>query len=624
MTASVVGQLVFSQKNEDGREKPVHNVVVQFVYKGPLGTELCCNRDASGAEATTDMEGRFEIVFVPRWFRVRSARLRILRREIHYRRDGRAAPHDLEASGNHPLTEYSLPETGIFDFGVQRINMWEYDHTGLRPTPRLKIDDENPLSQEHRFGRLLRKRKAEVTTAICMNPITYSFFEPINETKRMRKNCTGAYIARGCVNPDSDSYMVEMALNGFNPCLFKRGDDGRYFVDFKWGGVMQDGHHFAPDTCAFFCKEGPEEDPVFCLESIQLQKRRLKANFTPAENAEMEEPDTYTPSDGELWERAKRVWRNDYFLWGEVFTHLGSTHLNCEQYILPFERNIQKSPIRNLLSPHFHGCVTINQTADKMILGENGFLVQTAAVTALSAGVGLRAGFDQYNWHDWSPRAALSSDHRFARIQELFWEVLGKYCDYYFAEHLRGIEAHWAEVLLFSQELVNNAVPYTDNAEPWVCCNEINKASSPHPEVHGRRVAISPITLDKCLTEANRTKNLANLKQLCKYLIFQCTLKHGYVNDRQFDLGGDPDFASLGLRKDITDMSVNVKDALTPQDKRMHIVLTQILSKMEYGYLMYDEDSDIHPELKRLLGEQRNAFMKLGQNIDNIRSCINI
>ena len=618
------GRLVFEEE-VDGRDKPLHNTLVALVYVSPVGTEMVCTQGHDGAPAMTDLQGNFDIWFKPSLFTMREVHVRVFSREPHYAQNGQPRKRTRAAILYRTVDDFTQPEEGILDFGVNRVAYWEYDRTGTRPTPRLRCDEEHPLAQKHRFGRQLLKYADRASLMVRINPVTFPLLKPVNRITKMKQALKDGIA--GARDPDSDEFLVDLALNGFNPCAFKKAADGRLYVDFNWQGLMQDGVHDAPNTTAYFVREGGvcPDTCTLRLDSISVTKRSVRpGNFLVSGDSEMDRPQTYRPTDGEIWGRVKRIWRNNYFLWGEVFTHLAATHLNAEQYIIPFERNVQKSAVRRLLAPPFYGCVVVNVDADKLILGDSGLLVHTSALTARSAGCGVREGFHQYNWHDWTPRAPQCKNHTFARLSQLYWEVTTKFVDIFFEENQTDIEENWVEIKLWSDEIVRNAVPYAAPEEGWLDSSEVNKPTSPHPTVNGRTACVTPITTDTALNAGNRAGNIENLKQVCRYLIFTCTFLHGYVNDRQFDIGGDPDWTSLGLRKDITDLAVRPQDALTSFDKRCHVVITDILQNTKYGYIMKDEDGDVHPALKALLEEKRGQFMRLGMPIETIRSCINI
>eukprot|EP01061_Rhynchopus_euleeides_P020685 TRINITY_DN335_c0_g1_i4.p1 TRINITY_DN335_c0_g1~~TRINITY_DN335_c0_g1_i4.p1 ORF type:complete len:471 (+),score=223.39 TRINITY_DN335_c0_g1_i4:161-1414(+) len=415
--------------------------------------------------------------------------------------------------------------------------------------------------------------------------------------------------------PESDEYHAELALNGFNPRLLKRvnGSQTAFYMDFSYGNLRLDQEHFAPDSTAFFERRG---GCVLQLKRIDLRRRNAEGVLTGT-------TESYTPADRPAqWEGAKRVWRCNYFFFGEVATHLTETHLNMEQYILAVQRNVRKNPVLQLLAPHMYGTVLINKLADKILTAPTGLVVKHSAVTPVAVAEAVHAHAGTMNWHDWKPRESVSKSHRFAYQQALYWDVVTEYVNFFFEEHAADIEAQWQEIKLMSDELVANAVPFVDTScEPWQDLNEVNKRSSPHPAVEGTRVALSPVTADEAITDDNRAQNLANLKQMCAYFILHATFRHTYVNDAQYDMGGDPQFATLGLLKDPL---VDPTGAVSEEAVRDHRRVTYALVNVKYGYLMKDEDSNIHPKLKELLERERRTFLQVGLDVDTIRSCVNL
>jgi len=114
-----------------------------------------------------------------------------------------------------------------------------------------------------------------------------------------------------------------------------------------------------------------------------------------------------------------------------------------------------------------------------------------------------------------------------------------------------------------------------------------------------------------------------NLKQLCRYILFHTTFKHSWVNDRQFDIGGEVTFASLGVVGDLTGGAVLEGKAVPPDEALLQPFITYLLSYTRYGYIIRNEDDDMNPDLIAILKNNRDRFEELKFNIRDIRSCIN-
>ena len=122
---------------------------------------------------------------------------------------------------------------------------------------------------------------------------------------------------------------------------------------------------------------------------------------------------------------------------------------------------------------------------------------------------------------------------------------------------------------------------------------------------------------------ATDAEGLANLRQLCAYLLYHVTFKHSWVNDLQYQMGGEIEFATLGVSNDLTSMDVHEGTVVPPPEALEHPFITYILSYTEYGYILRNEDDDVNPELIKAIMARREDFESLKYNVRAIRSCIN-
>eukprot|EP01064_Diplonema_japonicum_P013304 TRINITY_DN20821_c0_g1_i1.p1 TRINITY_DN20821_c0_g1~~TRINITY_DN20821_c0_g1_i1.p1 ORF type:complete len:610 (+),score=118.46 TRINITY_DN20821_c0_g1_i1:51-1880(+) len=608
MPCTAKGRLVFEKPTVSGGKKPMHNTLVKLI-DDDLGPDTVL------ATAETDKNGEFEFKYDPRdagSFDTPDLKVEVFLPEVRYsKKTEKAVISYIPVKGYQPKVFCNVK--GDHHFGDIVVPCWEYAPEAVSFTPRLLIDDSHVMAQEQRRGRQAMTVEAGIKTAVAL------FVPPKNKTMKMDDEVPGT--------SRSDEYFVDFLLNGFNPCVLKKeatGVDGaapRYYVSFKWDGIAQDGVHFAPNTTAYLTKDGDS----FVLAGVEVTKRN--GFLTRSARAGVEKPVLYTKEGckPEMWDRVKRLWRVNAFLFGEAVTHLGNTHLNVEQYIVPMQRNIRKNPILQILAPHTYGTVAINNGADNILTGGAGLVVSVSAATSNSVAVVVRNGFVGVNWYGWKPREAVCDAHRFAKSQKLFWDVVTKHVDMFFEENIDTIVEHWHEIARFSEELVENSVPYTnqegtDDVDP----SEVNLSTHPHPmRANGTRSSVSPVTLVDTLDNDNKKENIENLKQLCRYIIHTATFVHSWVNDSQYDVGGDPDFATLGVDYDITDLAKSAAESVSDDSRRKHTLTTYILTQLKYGYLIKDEDSDVPPNLKKILNSERHAFEGLGLDINVIRSCIN-
>jgi hypothetical protein len=73
-------------------------------------------------------------------------------------------------------------------------------------------------------------------------------------------------------------------------------------------------------------------------------------------------------------------------------------------------------------------------------------------------------------------------------------------------------------------------------------------------------------------------------------------------------------------------MAPESDNAIAPDLTRSTQMLwfTNLLSRTEYGFITRNDERDVNPTLIRLLQERREAFERLGVDIDAIESQINI
>lgn len=413
----------------------------------------------------------------------------------------------------------------------------------------------------------------------------------------------------------SDEGFVNMVLNGFNPQILKYRK-GEYFSRFTWAGIEQSSSpvFYAPDTTAYFSMESDR----LKVTRIEVAKR---VDNNAAANAAYHEPIVYRPGDP-LWERAKRMYRVNYFLFGEATTHLAATHLNMEQYNLAVMRNLKANPVLRLLDPHFDGTIHINNLANGTLLADT--VPDLSATTVKSLNEVVKLGFGGYNWANWRPRKPLSKYNHYAEVANIHWSAVTEYVDWFFDRSIAEIRDYWGEIHAMSKELVANSVQYVDpGTSQWTDTNELNTNDKKHPKIGGIVRAISPVTESD--SPPQNGNDIENLKQMCRYIIHVSTFEHSWVNDQQYHfMGGDVEYASLGLRVDLTDPNVDEEAAVTANDAALHYAVTWLLSQVRYGYLTVNEDSRINRKFVEILNDKKEQYARFGLEVSSIRSSIYI
>jgi hypothetical protein len=325
------------------------------------------------------------------------------------------------------------------------------------------------------------------------------------------------------------------------------------------------------------------------------------------------------PADGPRWAAAKRILRVNKVFFGQGAEHLGRAHLNVEQYALAAARNLRRSPVRWLLGPHLREVSAINHAASRTLLGETGYLVEGSALTARSAGALLAATLGGCDWAGWAPRRPLGPEHRYARAAGLYWAAVADHVAWFLAEHEADVRACWGEILAFSRELVGHSVPHRPDPgrAAWYDDREAG-TDARRLSVGGVRRAVSAVTT----REAPDSEDLARLADLCRYVIFHATFFHTWSNDGLWDDGAEPAYTSLGLDADL--MERPDAAGLSPFEATTQLYFAHYLSHMDRGFILRNEDGDIHPRLVDRVTDLRIDLAALGLDVGRLRSRINI
>lgn len=481
---------------------------------------------------------------------------------------------------------------------VARAGMNARGHTDQQHAPGYQAILEKSAGQVFPIGRALAARAAQ-GVQLSIADVQDAYPEVL--TRR---------IDRFAEHAKSDAWLGEVALDGFNtaPWLRETHDSGHLAMAFEWGNVPSDGVHDLSDVVAFF----EERNGKLFPSEIRVALRR------PASATEWRPTlqRSLRPGDPE-WEQAKHVFRCHYVLSGALDGHIIKTHLLVEQFAIAAYRNLRRSPLRHLLLPHLQEVVAADTDADNFAWGPDGQIPKGSALKFPVVEERMRTLLGQMDWRGWSPRKALSPEHKYATLLERTWELLGRYVDEFIATNREGIAQEWLELQRFSNELVARSparVPQTAPAGfDWACTNEI----APAGEAADSR-ALSPVILSDMPNDAD----LARLAAMSRYLLCQATFVHTWVHDGQYDVGGDMTFASLALRNG----SFGPLDEVGPTFEEAISALTTNSTGLStnYGFVIANEESDVPPALRALFLDEANAYRAAGFDVRRIRSRINI
>ena len=608
LTHRAYGKLVFQESPYEDKEIPIHNMEVEL-WDRHLGLTDCFL-----ARGMTDQEGKFELWYDPNDLEDNSIDLdlRVIDTSYYYGRTGqvmrRRKTFDV-IKGDDDI------ETKSYDFGTCAVPYWEYGEGAL---PRVETKHEllGGLPQDFTEGRKVIGYKVLAPITRAQFRCTYENLDVAQIQEEYPRNKTLKMEMKQPGSTRSKEYLIDRVLNGFNMCLFRKDKQGRYFVDFSYDGMELDDVHFARNTRAYFSLT---EGKSGANDELKIDGIEVSRPLGPEDTNRTEESVLYTPEeDAERFKKVMRLFRVNYTAFGQVTAHLVPGHFNTEQYAVAGYRNLRKSPIANLLLPHLKGVIIINKQAATGLLGEEGFVIQGSAFTWDCAQKVVVNTMGHLDWAGFKPRTPFCGGHRYAYIAGLYWESLREYLDWYFTTYQKDIEANWFEIQAFSRELVEHSVPYQKPLDDWVCFNEINDNDEFRQEINGMAKAVSAITT----SPTPNPRDMENLKQCCAYVIYHATFYHGWANDEQYDDGGEVMYATMGLTGDIINGDDDI--AITPYEANTQLFFANFLTRIKYGYVVKNEDSDIHPRFANILKSKKDEFLKHRFHPSFIRSRINI
>ncbi|HWO19823.1 MAG TPA: lipoxygenase family protein [Kofleriaceae bacterium] len=629
LPAIAVGRLVFAQDGSHG-PIPLHHVKVELWDR-----DVSTPDDFLG-EGFTDADGRFAVRYDPAAAGpgdLPDLELRFFEPHHTFGKDGQVVE-----TWRHIGSERGPDDHGglHYDFGTVRLPYWEYDPS--TPLPRLLVTEEGTPPTGYAPGRSLAMLKAVLPIELVKRRhllqhnlgaspglIQIQDDYPESMTVRMEREAPGS--------SRSDAFFGERLLNGMFATILDRdpeepGDPAAFRIYLPWNAYEQDGIHCLPDVDLRLRLVGDRVLPVRII--LGLRAPGATAPGSPITRRSV------TPADGADWEAAKHLARVSLTLDTELGNHLGQCHFNIEQYAIAVYRNLRRNPVRWLLGPHLREVVLINQSANEFLIGSQGYITRASALTQNGISTRLLHLMGSYDWRGFSPAAPVCDGHRYARAAQLFWRLLGEHVDAFFAEHGEAVAAEWREVHRFSDDLVAHAVPafvcrwlrarVPGRGAPWFERSE--RMDLDAKTVQPAPPAVSPVTH----SDAPRPGELDALKELCRYVIFFATFRHTWANNLQWEDAGEVRYACLGLRwgKDGGLVSGELvsgddPDVAPPPDRATEMLwISWMLSKTSYGFILANEEGDMHPRLVGLLRARAADFDALGLDVKTVRSRINI
>jgi linolenate 9R-lipoxygenase len=350
----------------------------------------------------------------------------------------------------------------------------------------------------------------------------------------------------------SDAFFVERRLNGFNPGKMKRVENQ------PWQYIIR-----------YNCQKHVVK-PAGILPAVITARFVLKQQMLTVHSIEYELNGATTlnkPGEAD-WEWAKRLFRSAEFVFQESQSHLARTHLNVEQYAMPYYRNVVENPIKLLLEPHFEGLLNINKVGALIIFGATGIIPQASALNEKQVEELIKEEISELNFHNWHPKQHTIKDivtnNFFDRAALAAWEAIEEYVAGFFTAQGSQIHKYWAEIEAMSKDLVAHSILDSKYGT----------------------LAIA---------------NIDELQKLCTYLIYHTSFLHSWLNYKQYEDGGDVDYATIGLW-DSHNPAYNPLDVLQKQIQQVLLVWT--LSQVRHNPIMENGN----PALKELLWRRRDQI----------------
>jgi hypothetical protein len=497
----VQGRLVHPQGGD-----PLTNAKV-YVYAKVLSVSHLVG------EATSDKDGNYALDY--KWFNSASSNeslaFSIFEQRVVCNQQG-----GLNLGPEKFICEFTRsinPHTSHHDVGVLPIHYYEYRDD----FPNLK----DPQANENEWpydGALLKAAADEEIkdAAIKLWPFDLSI-EKIKEIY-------------GVNDPSfklSGESTIDMLENGICPCYWKKGaTPEEVYVEFKWGDYDQDEH--------------PQVFDVRLDATIDSSGQKHVKSVTV--HSKDNTPMTSTPSE-ENFEKLLFVFNSMASLAGELFFHLGRSHIFCGQIAISSGRSLHINPIKALLQRHLAFLEGINWKGIEEIFGQFGIL-NVSGLTVKGIEQALYGLLGTMCWGTFEPRKIWHETHRFARAANIFWEVAGKAVKKFIEEHGPNIEKHWYEIFDMSKNQTDHSPPFhpldgVADRNEWFDSSEIDDPSL-GIRVDGK--AMRPITLNRDHPEPG---DWDRLFQFCRYVLFMVVFWHWWIHTSQKKWVANPDVGTL-------------------------------------------------------------------------------
>lgn len=637
MDSALVGRVIYASR-QDEEHVPIHHLHVDFWSRTKLG------QWRKLSEGYTAPDGTFRLPFDLSWAR------RFMVSSLHFEICQLSHVYYLEKEPKTVENVYkhiSIPKGNLIgmEYNLRTIPLlfWQY-RTDVKMARTKFGKDSNDDPQKYAEGRVeaiseqmipVELTKIKHLEQIKLDPDSITLAEiqgdyPENLTVCIEKKLPG--YTRG------DHWFGERMMNGMNRGLFlpDKEEEGAYWM--KYFGKM---HYESNDEYAF-----PDAMIKFTIKSDGLPTPVMIKLRGPlnAINKDPWQERTFTPADGDVWQHAKRVARVNGGLCTEVDEHFAGTHANLEQYAIAAYRNFRLNPLAILLFPHLKEVVLINHAADSILLHK--YIPSASAYTYNGIMDRVTDMMGVMDWKCWTTMKPITPAHTYAKAENLFWDTVSQYVNYFIDQNLEEIKKYWHEIYCFSEDLLNHSVPvYLSNIDvstldprdkeryeemkEYLSAQFCFDYTMPREKRKGILRTVSPVTFSTSLPPEKEMEEIADLKKLCTYLIFVATFLHTWANEHQYEDIGEVLYNSLGLRYGDKESGViapesdlHISPDLTRSTQMMWF--SNLLSRTEYGFITRNEEKDINPYFSQLLLSKKDEFAALGVKVEDIESRTNI
>lgn len=365
----------------------------------------------------------------------------------------------------------------------------------------------------------------------------------------LRKNLSTfpASVTTGADESRSPAWLVNRMLNGMLPCPLRKVDDeGKLFdVAFAWKPewLHSSTEYVLPDVTARLRVTDDASRPR--LDWIDFSHRDGASTRIHYESGES--------SPKTLQERGRWAFASTYLMAAEVQRHIALGHLITESILVDVETTLSRdNPVSRLLRPRLQRVDVANHIGDALVWGPLGVMVMGSALSSDGLAACYAENVGAFDWKGFLPCSKqLTQRHYAPKVQARFWTCVNEYVSNAMTQ--LGIGR------LFPQAAPDaTAAEHRFALELQQFAKALVKSSVPHHPLAGqpRSVWFDPSELaEKSTNEAafSDITTLDDLKQFLAFTIYCATLGHGWANIRQYDEGGEPEYATFGLRARVDD-----------------------------------------------------------------------